>query len=246
MTTTCDDYKVLIPIDVLLETDIGTAAIINPHSPQDIIKNGYYQRKSNDLWDYTDLFNENDFKKAYSERNIETLKRSVKRNIVDYLCAMVQAKMAESVDRGGEMDVTVIINGFPYVINKLLESYLCSVIHNIFLNLVSVEIRDLPNDFLTIKYLKENNIRCLALNDFNIWIAKHFDELDKNRYPSLDIYVPMYVKGVKEKILEAIDKGEVDENIAKEYSPFRLVEMVLAKHVSINYLPLEFFSIPVI
>lgn len=245
MTTTFDDYKIIIPLDVILDTHMGTAALINPKAPLEIIENNYVKRESNDLWRLTEYFSREEFIDRYNKRDITTLKASILSNISKYILNMIQAKLAESTDRGGDLRVTVIINGFPYVINKELETYLCAVVHRLFLALVSVELRDLTMEDLTVGYLKNNNILSVFLNDFNDWIKIHFDELEKNPYPRLEIYAPMFCNDLKSKLENSIANGEIDEELVKEMSPFRATEIALARHVSVNYLPAEFFSIPI-
>ena len=246
MTTTFDEYKILIPLDSLLETNMGTAAKINPKAPIEILNNGYYKRDSNNLWEYTNLFSESEFKSAYSKRDINTLAQSVKTNLIEYFCAMIQAKTVDYMDKGSEFNANVIINAFPYKINKVLQAHLCSTIHTLFLQLVNVSIQFIDVFDLSVAFLKKEKINALVLNDFNDWIKIHFNELDNNKYPILEIYAPMISKGIKEKILDGISKGEIYEDIAKEFSPFRLVELILEKHLKVNYLPLEFYSIPIV
>ena len=245
MTTTFDDYKIIMPLDVILDTHMGTAALINSKAPLEILENDYVKRESNDLWKLTDYFTKEEFIDRYKKRDIMTLKSSVLSNISKYALNMIQTKLAESTDRGGELRVTVIINVFPYVINKELETYLCAVVHRLFLALTYVEIRDLSMEDLRVEYLKNNNILSLFLNDFNDWIKIHFNELEQNPFPRLEIYAPMFCNDLKTKIEESIINGEMDEELVKEMSPFRATEIALARHVSINYLPAEFFSIPV-
>lgn len=244
MTTTSDNLSIVIPIDVLLETHMGTAALLDPSAPMDIINNGYFKRESNDLWEYTDKFTKEEYLKKWKERNVETLKASVVRNIVEFMNKMIQTKLAESADRGGDLKVTVIINGFPYAINEKVQKYMCFFVDQLMYTLAEVKISDFSNDELTIHCLKSNDVLVLFLNDFNEWLPLHYKELADNPYPRLEVYTPMIIKDIKAKVKKAIDDGTVDSEIVNEISPYKAAELSFAKFLALNFLSIDFFSVP--
>ena len=246
MTITSDGecYKILVPIDCILETHLGTAALLNPKSPIEILNNGYFQRDSNDLWELTDKFSKEEFLEKWEYRGIETLKNSVMRIIIKYIKNMIHCHILDFSDRGGDLMVEVIINGNPYFINNELEEYMSIFIKGYMSTFIDVTFVNLDLTKLTPQYINSNKINVMFLNDFNDWLPLHHLELDKNKCPSLSMYVPAISKHIKQRVLEAIEEGIVDKKIAKEINPFRANEIVFMEYLSLNYLPVEIFSIP--
>ena len=248
MTTTSDKitHKIFIYLDSILETHLGTAARINREAAVEILNNGYYKRDSFDLWEYTELFDESTFKEVWNNRDIETLKSSVVRLTLTFIKNLIFTKTLDYLDRGGDLEVEVIINVFPYQINENLKDYIGEIIRGIISAEIKVSFVNFDITELTPKYLHEREILTLVLNDFNVWLSIHIEELNVNRFPRLEVYVPMISKRLSERLQKSIVLGEIDKGIASRISPYRATEITLAELVSLNYLPIDIFSVPLL
>lgn len=244
MTTICNEYNILIPIDVLLETHLGTAAILDPKAPADIIANGYFKRENHDLWTMTDLFTKEQFIDTWRGRNIDTLKCSVIRNITAYLKKMVEAKTIENVDRGSDVEICIYINCYPYQFIDYMKGILCSVINRVFSKIVSVKLVNLTLSELTNQYIVDHRIYAIALNHLDDWLTKHYQSFIAHPRRQLEVYVPMICENLDRKVQTAIDNHEVDIEFLKKMSPYGACELFFSDYLSLNFLPLEFYSIP--
>ncbi len=244
MTTTYSEYNILIPIDVLLETHLGTAAILNPRAPAEIIAAGYYNRENNDLWNLTDLFSKDEFLNAWHKRDLNTLKCSIIRNITPYFQKMIQAKTIENVDRGNNTEICVYINIYPYQFIDYMKGILCSVINSVFSKIVSVKLVNLTINEMSHDYIVNNHIYAIGLNYLNDWFTMHYQSFVQKPRRSLEVYVPMICDNLDSKLQLAIDNREIDIEFLKKMSPYGACELFFSDYLALNFLPLEFFSIP--
>lgn len=223
--------RLLISLDVLLDTRLATLNRIDPQYPLHMQARNYSQRIG-DFWEtYIPNFPREQYDELWANRDEETLKQAgptayIARMIED-TAIMVEAS-ANNPHVGG---VEVVINTYPYYLTDEKHHELIDVIHEFCSTSVDVTITRIPLEELTPKRIRDNYVQ-FVLYSFNDWLELHHEELLEKPMPSVVCVAPALFFNKPEDV-QATDIDPLTE-VSTALMEFLSVEWVTSDFVSLN------------
>lgn len=221
--------RLLIGLDVLLDTRLATLNRLNPEYPKKVL-GANYGRRMGDFWeDYIPNFPREDYNKLWENRDDETLKQS---GPTAYIARMMEdsAIMVEASANHPHVDgVEIVINTYPYYLTDEKRDELKEIIHEFCSAQVSVKITRIPLEELTPKRIRGNYVQ-FVLYSFDEWFKLHHEELLANPMPSVVCVAPALFFNKPEQATGIDPLTEVSTGLME----FLSVEWVTSDYVSLN------------
>jgi hypothetical protein len=235
MSSSEQDHRLLLDLDALYDTRFGTLLQLNPEAALQAIRNGYQIREVDDFETLTHgaVTNEQ-FKKAYAARNLDTLKKSIITGIPVVLISHIET-LVERMERGVDVShVSITLNTWPYilpgpVIEAMVEALGVLIPPFVQINSRRINPKKLgPTDF---KALFDGWVTY----DFDAWFTMHHEELLYRRANSLTVILPR---------LHVSAPGEYDtqeDEAMNKLDKQSLHAMVLEEFIHLEHLPVVDF-----
>lgn len=226
---------ILVDIDSLLDTRIGTVSLLSSEGAKKLVSSMYFNRLIDDFETLTGgLVTNEDYLERYQRRDKETLMASRPTRIFNLLSDILKDLELQRTIMPDVSEVILGINFHPYVLDYTERSLILDIINsNLPLNVkFTLKGVDIPIDDLRPSKLKDE-WDSLILYDFNLWFERHANELDTVLIPRNIIISPAL-------FIRKFD--DIAENI-KELNPFRILEMVLLERVTLELIGVKEFSL---
>lgn len=236
----------MVPVDALLDTHMGTVYRLSPDTVTKLVKCNYHNRDYNHPWDYTDAFNRREFLTAWDGRDIDTLKVSVITKMPELIKSSIVKKEIESLTTVKYGKISVKINSYPYLLKLEAMNELSSILSELLDKKASIEIISVPFNKVSPSYIKREAINTFVILDINEWLNDHYLELVKTPIPDVECIAPMLAEDYRNRLLNAMRAGKINEDIANAVDPFKAVEIGLSYLIRLSFLPVEIFSFPVL
>lgn len=231
--------RILTPLDIHLDTRLGTINRINPEAALAVIGNPEYWLRENDHWEKlsSGLITDEQFKAAYAERggvNTQaTLAGSVRTGMVPFILRLLTDdyinRMNQMADPMSAIGLTV--NYWPYDLSSTEIDWLEDIMHQLYGATLLVEIVSIPMDELTPGLLNENFAACV-MYEFPEWIRMHKEALDKVKLNCFNYIAP--------KIFEVdVTDTPIDQKQAA-LNAFRMINLV---HMDFEFIDSKYFSV---
>ena len=224
--------KLYVELDCLLDTRIGTVAMISNDLATNVLKNNYHQRQE-DVFDGVD---NNTFKELYCKRNIDTLKHSTITTFMPLLRHLCELIYEEAISRPYHSGPEIVLNVYPYFMTDDVATAIRTAIERWVGN----------NTPVTLSRIEPKNLKPIICRDFSLmvmydpteWFNENLEELVKKPLRDVTLYIPQLYRN---------RQGKTDEEIAKEteevMNPFAALDLVMKSIIDINQLDVYYFSI---
>lgn len=231
--------RILIPLDVLLDTRLGTLQRINPEAAKVVINNPLYWERDYDNWTMltNGLVTNEEFAKAYAERggdnSAATLNGSVESNLAPFLYQMlIEADINQMDGMTRHMDeVGIAVNTAPYNLPLEARTDLVAIIQEKYGKELNVKLVDYPISELTIGCLAEE-FSAMIIYEFAEWFRYHHVEIVGSLMSDFNVIHP--------KLFDR-DPSELTMDERKtEFFRFRLMTQ---HNLDINFIDARYFSI---
>lgn len=231
--------RILTPLDVHLDTRLGTIARIDQDIAKKILERNDYWVRQNDFWDrLTDgaITNEQ-FQKAYSERGGEntraTLEASIRTNITPLILKLLTDDHVNVVNQmtDPENQICLSINYWPYVLNSEELEWLRDIFHELYGSMTMIELITVPMEEVTPQFLHENFAACI-MYEFPEWIKMHAEDLGKTFINCFNFISPM--------IFEADVSSMTIEAKQQIINSFRIQKLI---HMDFEFIDASYFSV---
>lgn len=231
--------RILTPLDIHLDTRLGTINRINPAAAEAIINNPEYWLRENDFWDRLSggLITNEEFAKAYSERGgentIATLSGSIRTGIIPFILRLLTD---DHINRLNQMAdpmtaVGMTVNYWPYVLDSTTIDWLEDIMHQLYGDSLTVELVSIPMEQLTPQLMNENFAACV-MYEFPEWIKFHKSELEKVKLNCFNFIAP--------KIFEQdVSETPIDQKQAA-LNAFRMLNLL---HMDFEFIDSKYFSV---
>ena len=232
MTRQC----ILVDLDAIQDTRLGTLARIDPTLPR-LMGQRYWDRLSDDFETLTQgKVTNRSFQEAYKSRNTETLKQSIASGTVHYLGLCTRT--LQSMGTGPEQidDICVTVNLYPYTLSEGEQESLIEALRTFLALSTKIDVINKSVKELTPQYLNQN-FDAYILYDFNEWDSHNRTNLIRNPMPEFTLMAPALFLPGKEPTLE-----EVTDEDGHVYDPFKVVQMALYEWVILEHFPPAMFS----
>jgi len=243
--------RIMLYLDTLLDTRMGTLAIQYPEIAQEIIGSDelldkYRNRLSDELHLVHEGIDDQQFAEAYSKRNVETLKASGPTGLVFTLPQMIWDLERQLITRSPKVTgIDVAINVWPYgsQLSKEEREMLAIAIMARGGLESTVSIVDIPHGQLTASRIKDEDFAAVVVYSFNDWIVDSF----KNFKPGIKpICAPGVTAMVPQILKTVVDADKPEKRLSetgKPLDPFQSVVWNLAEYIGIQIIPCSQFCL---
>ncbi|ABY63060.1 hypothetical protein ST201phi2-1p231 [Pseudomonas phage 201phi2-1] len=231
--------RILTPLDIHLDTRLGTINRINPAAAEAIINNKEYWLRENDFWDRLSggLISNEEFAQAYAQRGGDntqaTLAGSIRTGIVPFILRLLTD---DHINRLNQMadpltSVGMTVNYWPYVLNSTELDWLEDIFHQLYGDSLTIELVSIPMTELTPQLMNENFAACV-MYEFPEWIKMHKPELEKVKLNCFNFIAP--------KIFEQdVSETPIDQKQAS-LNAFRMLNLL---HMDFEFIDSKYFSV---
>lgn len=224
--------KVLVDIDVLLDTRLATIAKINEDTAVDVLNNGYRTRTI----DSFPGISAEEFKKAYAKRDVDTLTMSVATNAFILLQSCIRGSIENIIVGGPGQPISFEINYHPYDLSGEEVDFIRQAIEARTMEIVDINMVKIDNMFLTPTYCKENYALMIKY-DYVEWIEMHQEELAKKPMPGVGLIAPALYH------LQVPTDEEMEDFKRNSIDPFQTTEIALAPAIGLRLIKPDIFSL---
>ncbi len=174
-----DKPNILIELDALLDTTVGTVRMIYPELAQDLLNNkGYRTRGDDNLHDIDPRIDALTFSNAYAMRDINTLDHSFSNLMIGYVKKLL--KDLEQVIMGNNPVIraaNIHINFYPYNLEEeKVELIVLAISAALGLQEKARAVYLEPKE-IDSKFIKESGISTYILYNFNTWVTSAFPDV---------------------------------------------------------------------
>lgn len=224
--------EIYITLDALLDTRIGTLEKIDPELPLKVLSNNYYERTD----DFFEGVDSTVFQELYAKRDLETLSKSVLTNAIKLVNDIVVNRLNESKTDSYVKDLKVVVNVYPYELDKETMIDIREAIVHWTEHLVPIELVSIPVAELTPIYCKTHFIAMIDY-EYNNWLETHAEAFKTTRVSEIPFIAPalFYQKTPSEQELIAICKSGGH--------PFIAIEFMVSVFVKLTLVDVKYFSI---
>lgn len=222
---------VYVDLDALLDTRLGTLAVLNDIYAVNALENGYLNRTRDEFPDVSYEV----FKKAYEKRNVETLKHSTFTNVFVFLKSIIKSTFEAAVSNGNVRPLRIQINTHPYDLVDEEKAAICQAVAARLREMVDVEVIGVPDNDLTPQHCK-NNFAMMIRYEYEPWLKIHLKAFEHIKMPELSLIGPAIYQSLP-------NEQEMAELKEKNIHPFMAAEFGLAPFVSLKLLDADVFSI---
>lgn len=168
------ESKIMVMLDALLDTRMGTLLLLGEQFLTDAVKTGEYHNREEDKFPGIDL---NTFKTAYSKRNKDTLKHSGVTQVISLIEEYVSKIHNQNLVTPFHFIPSVTLNIYPYELNEIEIDTFKRLLVRYTNKQAIVNVVNMPFEELTPLYVKQN-LSMLIMYDYNDWLEYH--ALNKN------------------------------------------------------------------
>lgn len=235
-------HILLIDLDALLDTRLGTIEKLNPQAAEECIENGFTKRAVDDVELFTDKITNGEYKEAYSKRDVETLKRSRLTNMIFPLSDMIkQMDLNIMQEQGVISDGCVVINHYPYKLTKEEASTIRNSVMDYIGGGIKVHMAEFPYDQLNIQEMKRKDIRTFITYNSEQWFNEVLVNAPKSSIianPQMDVIIPKMV--IRKDAMDQFTKRDIE--LMGSNDIFDTMRLVMAPMFGVEFFPIEFFS----
>lgn len=216
-------YRVLVELDCLVDTVLGTVASLNPSWVQPLLKAGYTDRVHNQLKRLHPSVDTAMFEKAYAERDVNVLMHSRMTMIPLHIREIYATNYSLPDGHPEKYDLTLTVNYYPYKLNKAEIAEYQDVLRTIIPHLDSVKFISIDYDALT-PYYVQSNFEHIYVYHLTDWMIRHTAALDGRLMEGVTVTSPIVVI---EQILPTEQEIEdMKVEIAKVFIPLFEMELI--------------------
>ena len=228
--------KIYVDLDSLLDTRLGTLALISTDFAFDVTTSKDYYVREEDLFqtEAAGKLSKELFTQVHTARRAEVVRNSLRTRIPDFVLKLATNLFFHALSTPWQSGVEVEVNSFPYVLSdeeakELLASMAALFDANFTIRLVNKRYED-----LTIEYVREN-YRAMVMYTYHEWMNLHSKDLQKKPLKDLSLYVPRlyYIKKPTREELVEFAKNNQDV--------FTFHQAAMRPFVMIQHMPIALF-----
>lgn len=229
------DDVVYTTLDSWLDTRLGTLGKIDTKLAVKALNSGYRER-------FVDEFpgiSREEFKKAYEQRDIETLKMSVVTNVSILMRMFIKESLAIAVQQRHINRLNIDVNIWPYKFEddlELVHTLMACIRTHVYENAV-VRIISAHPSALTPEVAKEN-YQLMVMYDWREWLEMHKGYFEKRGIPSVSLIAPqLFVER------PPTPEEQREFGTGPEGDVFAITERTMAPLLRLKFMPASLFSI---
>lgn len=229
-----DSDHILLELDSLLDTVMGTLGKIDPDIAASVLASGKYSKRTTNKFVGVD---DAVFKAAWEARDISTLQHSVLTNMSYFMQRLIKDSLISSISQAKMELLRFTINVYPYEFDdpELVEM-LIGCIRFYTYSTAEIRVISMAPKEMTPEYCN-SNYQIMVMRDWAGWLECHKAFFEKQGLPKLTIVTPE---------LFADDAPSYDELIKlgfRNLNPFDETTKAVAPLFRLKFMPVSLFSI---
>lgn len=220
-------------LDALLDTRLGTLDRIDNAIAEQVIASGTYQTRQNDVFEGVDKAV---FDQAYHDRDVETLKRSIVTDAIQFLRQLVAALTEQAIVRPYHDGAKIVVNIYPYTLSQEEQEELGRAVTAWMQDMAPVEIVSIPTKDLTPTHCKAT-YSLMMVYEHEEWMNFHAEAFQHTRLPEVTMYVPALY------FVHTPSAEELEKTVKEAAHPMRALEMLASPLIDLKFIDVKFFSI---
>ena len=233
---------ILIELDALLDTRLGTISLMDEALARKMLDTDYPNRISDEFNLLCPEIDMSIYKRAYKDRDLETLYYSMPTDITLYLNQLINTLIRDGVKGNPQFEgVDVQINSYPYQLTDEFKQEFCECIAASLRLDIDVQMVNHPYSEMTTDFIVANKWTFLVMYNFSQWFNETLAiaKTVPRPTPRTTVISPMLVGSVK-SVLEELEKEAPSKTRA---NPFDSMQIALADIIGIRFLPVADFSL---
>ena len=224
---------ILISLDCLLDTRIGTVSKINKDIANKLINSETYHIRDQDLFDGID---KELFRKLYKERDEETLTLSLMTNMIPLLKHLVFNIKKQSIVMPFNSNGEIVINTYPYKLSIGVIETICKAMSVWMQGIAPITYVNYSPKELTPAFCK-NNYALMIMYDYDEWLEVNSELFLRTQIPDITLFAPSLY------FVNKPTKEELNKLNLKNINPLQAIETLAKGIVSLELIDISFFSI---
>lgn len=234
--------RLLVELDALLDTRLGTIARGWPDLASSFLNNQYAVRISDE---FNLLHPEIDlelYRQAYQERDAETLMASRPTSLfwrMRTIMAALELRMMEGLPECEEVKLDV--NVWPYVLSDDVREEMMLAIEDHCAVTSEVTLVSIPYQELTTDRILREGWTFLYMYNFHDWMRHHFARVDRvpTPIPLVTVIVPSLVHEIK----QVADFAKKNPQVTRSADPFESLHVFFGQIINIQVTTTDEFSL---
>jgi hypothetical protein len=224
---------VYVDIDALLDTRLGTLALLNNEYAVNALMGDYTSRSIDSFPDVPYEI----FKKAYEKRNVDTLMLSTFTDVFVLLNSCVKSTFEAAATNVNTKPLQIQVNVFPYDLDEEEMAEISVAVWSRLKEMADVNVVNISDAFLTPQYCKDT-YTMMVRYDYQSWLKIHHDShaFEKTKMPEVSIVSPaLYQKYPNEQELTELKEQNIH--------PFTAVELTMSPFFTLRLTDVSVFCI---
>ena len=227
--------SVLISLDCLLDTRLGTVLGVSKEAYDILLKTNYFNRNTDDFEAATDgVITNEEFQKAYAARDVETLQISQTTNMSIHLSEIACNIKLDPEIMEFNRQTKLMVNTHPYELDSEELEVLLDILRGLLPNWDEISIGSIPLNMLTPEYL-EDNWNYVYVYNFNEWLVMYGPQLERKRIPLVTFVTPRVLQN-------GVPKTEEEIKDLQAFDVFMSGEFLLHEYVGLRTIATHYFS----
>lgn len=230
METEFTHSSLLIELDALFDTRLGTIGGVSQELFNDVISNNYHNR----LGDFFPNISNEEYRRLYSLRDKKTLFRTMINSIGHLLRDFAKSTIKNSINSPFIYKPRILINVHPYDLTTEEEELIIKGVAIVTNGMADIKCINRTYEELTPMYVK-NNLSIMILYEYYNWLEIHSANklFKKTTCPEVTLLGP------------AIYINPINKTKIPKEDPFRAFELLAEPIINLKLLPIEMFSIAI-
>lgn len=232
MTTT-----VYVELDALMDTRLATVSKVSGEAAVALVTGEAYYKRTRDDFSRLVPLDQDAYRKAWEERDVETLKGSLITHVPLLLKELI-TKLEQAEEETPFADQLALeVNVWPYQLSDAERDMMQLAVMAYAGIQTTPEIVSIAPQELTPEKVKRKYSGLIMYN-FRDWLQHHMEQFQKWPCPRVTCLAPALYHG------EEVDVEKlIVDDMRKDLSPFEMTEMACAEFLGVSLLDVKYFSI---
>lgn len=241
-TQTKNKQYIVVDLDCIFDTRIATVARIDQLAAEDLIRNHYEKRISDDMTQFTKRITHEQYLEVYAKRDVDTLAMARHTHFLHDVYTLVdnisRARSANPVAIG---DIKIFVNAYPYVLEEWEKEELVAGLQTYLPDFYQMEIIYMSPAEIDTHWLFAKEIAGYFMYDLNTWVNACLANPDQVQpIPGVGIFPAMLT--YDEKVMrDVIKENRNPQGI--EANPFEGTSLGLASVIAVEWMPSHVYSL---
>lgn len=239
---TTQNEAILIELDTILETRLGTIDLLNPEWAKKLIEAGYQHRLSDDLDMFVPEIDMELYRKTYAKRDWQVLAHSAPTEFSVDLSRILDELLFDPKRLSPNGTTEIHVNIYPYDLTDAEKMEMVQAIHEITATIFYIKLVNIPPYSITFETIKANNWVAIFTYDLNL-ILSNMITMESIKGKLRCNNVMLYAPHITFNFNELKSTVEETEAAGEKFEPFMHTSLLLSPFISLEFVSSEYYSL---